>query len=291
MTTTNRFAGLTNTPPAAAPAPVQQPAAAAPVAHQQAPSQQHQSQAPARPAPSRPAYPGEGGIGDVPTDDGGGGSLPYANTFGNLTAGDHSFLVCVESITHWQDEPGAPLRPSLGLRVRVGPEAGREIGWDQTPPRNMSDAFTTRWKSTLLGAYHAGGWTYDPSADGSWPGWHRSNGSLVPPYADFFIEDVDGVSVPIMLAATIRVDAGYEGRPKVIAVRRHLIDGSLVQAPVPQKVTPWIAERHRWSGERKDITVKANDKRPGYVVQSVKLKWDQIPRGVGGMLTLKDCKQ
>lgn len=245
----------------------------------------------APPPPMRPPtqYPDEPGVGGPPPeDDGSGGRLPYADTFPNLTAGRHTFLCCVESITHWDGGP------ALGLRVRVGPDAGREFKWEQTPPRpalaDPEGKFATYWKRTLFNAYAAGGWTAEPSPARGWPGWPRSaSGSYIPPYVDFFVVEIDGVMVPVMLHVTVQVDAGYEARPKVVAVRHHTIDGALVQAPMPRKVTPWIAERHRWSGTRKDITVKAKDDRPASVVPSTALVWDQIPRGVGGMLTLKDC--
>lgn len=236
------------------------------------------------------AYPDEAGVGDAPVPgEGGGGQLPYASSFGPLPVGQHSFLCCVEAITHWD---GGPV---VSLRVRVGEDAGREFRWEQTPPRpalaEPEGKFATFWKRTLFGAYAAGGWTAEPDPERGWPGWPRTaSKSFIPPYVDFFVAELEGRVTPLMLAVTVQVDERYEDRPKVIAVRLHQINGNYVQAPMPRKVTPWIAERHRWSGVRKDITVKPTDKRDGYVVPSTEVAWDQIPRGHAGLLTLKDCK-
>lgn len=250
----------------------------------------------------RTAYPDEDGVGEQPpprsadglgdrlprSADGLEDRLPYASTFGPLKAGRHAFVCCVESIVHWADGP------SIGLRVRVGPDRGREIRWDQTPPRAAKEKpdgdFAAIWRRTIFGAYAAGGWTCEPNTETGWPGWPRArSGGYIPPYVDFFVVERDGVVVPVMLHVDVRVDAGYEARPKVVAIRLHKVSGELVQAPMPQKVTPWIAEHHRWTGTRKDISVKATDQRPAQVIPSVALKWDQVPLGLHGMKTLRDC--
>lgn len=241
-------------------------------------------------ATARAAYPDEDGVGDAPADDGI-DHLPYANTFEPLRAGNYTFLCCVEQITHWDSGP------SIVFRVRVGDDAGRELKWDQTPPhnKNLKQGFIDGWKRTLFGAYASGGWTAEPNPSTGWPGWAINKvGSLVPPYADFFVVNINDVSVPIMLAVKVQVQARTDHAtrstydPKIISVRKHLVDGALVQAPLPRKVTPWIAEMHRWRGERADITVKPSERRAGCVIPSVKVVYDQIERGFGGLLTLKD---
>jgi hypothetical protein len=249
--------------------------------------------APARPPappPQRHAYP-DAGVGEAPPPDPSGGDLPFANTFGNLTAGTHKLLCCVEAITHWR-----PSEPTVMFRVRVGPERGREIRWDQSPPpyaaKDPDGNAAVYWRRALFGAYAAGGWPSEPDKATGGQGWPRSQGgSYIPPYVDFFVVDVDGVSVPVMLEVTVRVDSGYEKYTKVVAVRQHMVDGVLVQAPMPRKVTPWVAQRHRWEGEQQDIVVKLSNAFPnGAVVPSVKVRFDQIPLGIGGLRGLKDCK-
>lgn len=217
--------------------------------------------------------------------------MPYASSFDNLRAGNYRFLCCVEQIAHWESGP------QLSLRVRVGDDAGREFKWDQSPPPycyegEKAEKSMLHWKRGIFGAYAAGGWTHDPNPATGWAGWPRNaSGNLVPPYVDFFVVELGGQVVPIMLMVTISVQAGYEKYPKILAVKQHLVDGSLVQAPMPRKVTPWIAERHRWEGTREDITIKPSDKYPqGSVVPSVKIRYDQLPLGVGGLKTLKDCR-
>lgn len=254
-----------------------------------APSTPPPSRAAAPPPAMRPpaAYPGDEGVGDIPADDGR-GRLLYADTFSDLAEGRYTFLCCVEGINHWDKDP------VIALRVRVGDDKGREFRWEQTPPfycrADPNGGAAVHWRRRLFEAYAAGGWTAQADESRGWPGWARNGQSYTPPYADFFVIEIDGRAVPVLLAVTVQVDKGYEGRPKIIAVRHHEVDGSLVQAPLPRKLTPWIAERHRWSGVRKDMTVKPTEKREGYVVPSTEPTWDQIPRGFGGLLTLKDCK-
>lgn len=253
-----------------------------------APVQQQASRPVITPPSRRAAYHDEG-VGEQPVDDGQGARLPYASTFSDHPAGTYTSLCAVEAITHW--EPG---RPSVHLRVRVGPEAGREYKWDQSMPppaaKDPAGGFATFWKRTLFGAYAAGGWTAEADPETGWEGWPRSQaGDYIPPYAEFFVVEIEGQSIPVLLEVKVQVDKGYESRPKIISVKRHIVDGSLVQAPMPRKLTPWIAEHHRWSGVRKDIEVKAKDDRAARRVESVEVKWDQFPRGFGGLLGLKDC--
>lgn len=275
----------------------QQQQAQAPAAAQ-AYTQYAQQQRPQQPAPQQhqtprivqpaPAYHGARDVDGwgAPTEEemaqsGGSGKLPRGDTFAPLTAGEYHFTGNVNSIIRWT------WGTVVQFRVQTGPDAGREVDWQQTPGDKMSGKGLAFWKATMINAYGAGGWTWDPNPANGWQGWYdtgKVGGDGQPvrvaPYDTFFVQIApDGLHVPIMLDFTVKVDAGYERFYKITSVRVHLINGEPVQAPMPRKVPEWIAEGHGWHGTSESLNGKAT---------VCALKWDQIPAGHCGMKTRRD---
>lgn len=189
----------------------------------------------------------QGGAGD------GGGRWGKSNEFGNLFAGDHEFVVHVNSIIRW--ESGVVVT----FRVIWGNDRGREIRWQQSPIKGSSDKAHEVWRKQFFTAYAAGGWTVAPDPQRKWNGWENSsrqgsNGKPLPlpPYDRFFVAPPltpGAPSVPLALVIDVRVDEGYEQYPKVLGVRPLLDErGVPAQAPIPRKVIDWIAQRNGWRG-------------------------------------------
>lgn len=227
----------------------------------------------------------------APTDDecggSGGGKLPRADSFAPLSAGEYDFDVSVNSIIQW--DWGTVVQ----FKVQTGPDAGRELDFQQTPPSGLTGADKAKalavWRRTIINAYAAMGLTWDPAADGSWPGWfdtgHRDNNGdpiRAAPYDIFFVRAApDGLRVPIMLKVHVSVQAGFEKFYKVTAIKVLMHDGKPVQAPMPRKVPHWIAEGHGWNGNPSSLNGKA---------EVIELDYKQIPLGHCGMPTLKDIR-
>lgn len=220
------------------------------------------------------------GFGAPDPSESGTGRLPRGDTFAPLTAGKYNFTGCVNSIIRWT------WGTVVQFRVQVGPDAGREVDWRQTPSDKQSGNGLARWKRTIMDAYGRGGWTYDPDGSG-WQGWYDT-GKLgadgkpikVAPYDTFFVQQApDGLHVPVMLDFHVSVQAGYEKLFEITSVKVHLINGEPVQAPMPRKVPEWIAEGHGWRGTSENLNGKAT---------VCALQWDQIPVGHCGMKTRKD---
>jgi hypothetical protein len=219
--------------------------------------------------------------------EGEGGKLPRADSFAPLTAGEYDFEVSVNSIIQW--DWGTVVQ----FRVQTGEDAGREIDFQQTPPSGLTGADKAKalavWRRTIINAYGAMGLTWDPAADGSWPGWFDTgardgNGDPIraAPYDIFFVRAApDGLRVPIMLTVHVSVQAGYEKFYKVTSIKVLLHDGAPVQAPMPRKVAGWIADGHGWNGKESSLNGKAS---------VVELDYKQIPLGHCGMATLKDIR-
>jgi hypothetical protein len=223
--------------------------------------------------------PGEG--------EGVGGKLPRADSFAPLTAGEYDFEVSVNSIIQW--DWGTVVQ----FRVQAGEDAGREIDFQQTPPSGLTGADKAKalavWRRTIINAYGAMGLTWDPAADGSWPGWFDTgardgNGDPIraAPYDIFFVRAApDGLRVPIMLTIHVSVQSGYEKFYKVTSIKVLLFDGAPVQAPMPRKGPGWIADGLAWNGTESSLNGKAS---------VVELDYKQIPLGHCGMATLKDIR-
>ena len=226
--------------------------------------------------------PDDDGIG-APEPGEGGGRLPRADTFSPLTAGEYDFTGSVNSIIRWS------WGTVVQFRVQVGMDGGRELDWQQTPGDKLSGKGLAFWKRTLIDAYAAGGWTWDPDPATGWTGWYdtgridaEGKPIRVAPYDTFFVQQApDGLHVPAMLDFHVSVQAGYEKFYKITSVKLHLVDGEPVQAPMPRKVPEWIAEGHGWRGTPESLNGKAN---------VVALQWDQIPPGHCGMKTRKDIR-
>lgn len=212
---------------------------------------------------------------------GGGGKLPRGDTFAPLTAGEYNFTGCVNSIIRWT------WGTVVQFRVQTGPDAGREVDWQQTPGDKQSGKGLAIWKAAIINAYGAGGWTWDQNPQTGWQGWYDtgkvgSDGQpiRVAPYDTFFVQRApDGLHVPVMLDFHVSVQANYERFFRVTSVKIHLINGQPVQAPMPRKVPEWIAEGHGWRGTSKNLNGKA---------QVCELQWDQIPDEHCGMKTRRD---
>lgn len=274
-----RFVGLSTTTATPSAAPVHAPAA-----------QSHHTPSIVRPASTPAPLAGRGGRAEgfgalAPGEgEGVGGSLPRADTFAPLTHGEYNFTGNVSSIIHWN------WGTVVQLRVLLGDHGGRQIDWQQTPSDKMTEKGLPFWQRTIINAYGAGGWTWDPASDGSWPGWYdtgsrdaRGEPIRAAPYDTFFVRQApDGLRVPILLDFHVSVDPEpYSKFIKITSVKPHLHNGQPVQAPLPQKVPGWIADGHGWLGTDESLNGKAD---------VVRLDYKQIPLGHCGMATIKDIR-
>lgn len=212
----------------------------------------------------------------------GGGRWGKSSDFGNLPAGDHEFVVHVNSIIRW--ESGVVVT----FRVIWGGERGREIRWQQSPIKGGSEKAHEVWRKQFFTAYATGGWTVAPDPSRKWNGWENSsrqgsNGKPLPlpPYDRFFVApplSQGAPATPLALIICVRVDEGYEQYPKVLDVRPLLDDrGVPAQAPIPRKVIDWIAQRNGWKG-MPDAALMASGKATKPVVL---LDNKQVPKAAG----------
>jgi hypothetical protein len=230
---------------------------------------------------------GNEGFSAPPPDEGGHSKLARADSFAPLTAGEYDFDVSVNSIIQW--DWGTVVQ----FKVQTGPDGGREIDFQQTPPSGLTGADKAKalavWRRTIINAYGTMGLTWDPAADGSWTGWavvgtDPNTGDLIraSPYDIFFVRAApDGMRVPIMLTVHVSVQSGYEKFYKVTSIKVLTFEGAPVQAPMPRKVPGWIADGHGWIGKDSSLNGKAD---------VVELDYKQIPLGHCGMPTLKDIR-
>lgn len=210
-----------------------------------------------------------------------------------LSPGDYTFLAYVRKAIMWgSGEVSVSFQAQDWDREanRPGPHHMRPVpdkwGWKQTIPPNVATDSPRykRWRSELVGAYTAGGWPED-----AWEKDPRTNGPVPPWYRFFVHECADGSHVPIMLAVVCNVPPPNREKgsglfcnvKKVVPV---IIEGALVQAPMPWEVTPDLAAFHKWKhGEVKQIVDKA-----GVFTQLVPLDKDQFAVGHLGMTSWKD---
>lgn len=249
-------------------------------------------QAPAARQSVNPNRGDDGFAAPSPGEGGGGGTGKKWDEFTTLTAGKYTFNACVGAISTLTTKTGTR-GTIVEWKVLGGDEAGRPIGWNQTPPPESSDARKAFWRGQIIKAFSAGGWTWDENAETGWPGWPKvcdrdgnpckdANGKDIKatPWDTFFVEHcADGIYVPVCFEIEVSVNAGHEKYPDVTAVRRILDDsGRPVQAPMPRKVPEWLASEYNWYGE--SAIVAGNP--------AVNLDWKQIPLRHAGLATYKD---
>lgn len=243
----------------------------------------------------QPANPNRGDDGfsaPLPGEVGSGGGGKKWDEFLPLAAGKYTFNACVGDISTLTSKSGQR-GTIVEWKVLGGDEAGRPIGWNQTPIPGASDASKAFWRVRIIKAFEAGGWTWDANAETGWPGWPEvcdSNGTpriddkgmpiKATPWDTFFVEHcADGIYVPVCFEIEVTVDPNYQKYPKITAVRRILDEsGRPVQAHMPRRVPEWLANEYKWDGER--IMVAGNP--------AVKLDWKQIPLKHAGLSTYKD---
>lgn len=208
---------------------------------------------------------------------------PRNDSFGNLPAGYHKFIVSVNDIIPWH------FGDVVAFRVEFGPDRGRQIDWAQSEGTDKDgNAWSAKrasvWRSQLFGAYAAGGWTLEPNPATGWPGWPKNKaGASLPPYDAIFVHEcADKVLVPVLLAIEVQVDADYEKYPKVLRVSHYLIDGTPVQAPMPRRTPPWLARQYKWVAADDVISTGS-----GHVVKVAKPDYKQVPLGHGGLKTYR----
>lgn len=250
------------------------------------------------PTPAASAYQGPRVIANAARESEGFGAPPPGESGGSgsgkgyeyfrdnpLPAGSYTFIACVGDICRLVTKTGHA-STLVEWKVLSGDEAGRPIGWNQSPAPNASDKARAFWQRTFIAAYAAGGWTWDPDQTTGWPGWAEldrkdANGNpvKVAPMDLFFVEQcADGVVVPICLEIRVVVDQGYEQYPKTVSVKRYLdTNGRPVQAPMPRRVPQWLAQQHGWIGEAIVLGGAPHSK----------LHWKQIPLGHAGLSTYK----
>lgn len=212
------------------------------------------------------------------------GSDPYPryDSFGPWPSGRSVYLCSVQKIVKW------PFGTMVSFRVEVGAERGRTFDWRQTEPANADNAARAKWRSNFFGAYAAGGWTLEPSTDGTWPGWEKNRAEVpVPPYDQFFIHRApDGVLVPVIIKVDTWTGDKADATPFVNAVSHWVPDGHTnpIQAPMPYHLPTWLAEANRWQYTPDVIKTKAG------AIEVAKVDYKQIPFGHGGLKTLRDMK-
>jgi len=223
-------------------------------------------------------------------EEGGGGfTRKRYDEYSKLVTGKYVFLACVNQIVRWESGVSQSLKVlSPGSDPICIEHNERQIEWQQSPPRGMSDGFNFYWRKKFIGAYAAGGWTVEPNETG-WEGWQASNhlGASgqplpLPPYDRYFVVHAEGLWIPTVLEVTVEVDAPpHDKYPKVTAVKPLEVDGRRVQAPMPWRVIDWIGEQLNWYG-----TVEAVNKATKPVV---KLDYKQLEQGAGGLMWWRDA--
>jgi len=238
---------------------------------------------------------GDDGFGAPPPGEGGTGNGKKWDEFTPLPAGNYTFIACVGDISTLTSKTTGQRGTVVEWKVLTGDEAGRPLSWNQAPAPGASEKAVAFWQRQLIGAYTAGGWSWDANPETGWSGWPeicdntgaplmdaRGNPRKAAPWDTFFVEVcADGITVPVCFEIKVTIDAGYEQYPKVTSVKRILDNaGRPVQAPMPRRVPAWLAEMHRWDGER--VTISGNP--------AVKLDWKQIPLKHAGLSTYKDLQ-
>lgn len=272
----------------------QQPAASGWGAPQRAPAQQP----PAMPAmrglpPANPA---------IDTSGSGGGAYREKRKRDDewddapLKLGDSEFDVVVSDVTWWYSgatitfrvhawdrDAGHPvnyIRPD-GVRDT---HHGRPIKWEQffgLNPTTYEKAYAF-WRRDIVQAYEDCGWPED-----RWP--KDGNGSSAPPWHLFFIHDApDGARLPIMLRVRVNVYEDKQGKRRVSVKSVRPLAGP-VQAPLPFRVPPVLAEYHRWKVAKRDcFTVPGRGDMPSYNVDFVAPDNEQFALGHLGMCHYKE---
>lgn len=209
-----------------------------------------------------------------------------------LAAGVHHLVAHVTEILEWGPD-GAVVK----FRCVDWPQGqrfsnenhGRPLRWEQLPSERVTSDpnLYSYWRADLVRCYQGCGWPEEkwskgqPLPDGS--------GTIVPPYDVFFVHQVGQRSVPVMLRLTVEVWAGQERWPKFRKVA--LLEGP-VQAPLPRRVTPAIADLHKWRVEKRTlISCPASDRRgtPAFEVDVAVLDKDALAVPVvSGMRTWRD---
>ena len=268
-----------------------------------------QTQQPAAPTPSRPAMPAMGG-GLPPAnpniDTSGPAGGPYREKRKKddewedapLPVGEHEFDANVSDVTWWRDGVSVTLRVNAwdpkagnnGLPINYIRRDGvrdthhnRPIKWENffASPAANEKAYAFR-RRDLVQAYTDCGWPED-----QWP--KDAKGNPAPPWHLFFVHQApDGTAVPVMLRVKVRAYDDKNGVRRVSVVSVHHLQGP-VQAPMPFRIPPALAEFHRWKVAKRDsFTVPARNGMPSYNVDYVAPDNNSIALGHLGMRHYKE---
>lgn len=216
----------------------------------------------------------------------GGTAYPRGDSFAPLEAGEYDFLVSINKVVPWH------FGTRLTLRVEYGEHRGRQVEWEQSPPQKLTSSEALAiWRSTLFGAYAAGGWPLEADDATGWPGWKKVPSGNVPPYYLVGVHEApDEAHVPVLLRVHVSVRAGYEKFHRVTSVRQYLDgSGNPVQAPLPYAVPEWMQKMHKWQGTREDLVIKSGEN-AGRTIPLIKLQFDQFKVGHCKMTTWRDLK-
>lgn len=250
---------------------------------------------PQAPYPARkPPIPS--GIGIAPrapdeTDDddtGGGWSQPPP-----LAAGDYTFYAHVSEVIQWPQGPSVTfkvLAQLLNGSIVKGPGiTGRDLRWDQTPPKFAavvgSDHYK-RWRRDLVRNYAGLGMPDLPNAQTGWAGWAPDEGgAIVPPFYEFFADTIGNFRIPVVLRIEVKVDLGYEQYPKIRTMAFETrtdanLAASYIAAPMPRKLSDWIGAYLGWSGDIKQISIGKGEHTGAIVPVMEKLTAVPLPAGM-----------
>ena len=249
---------------------------------------QQPQQQPAAQTPSRPAMPAMGGglppaNPNIDTSQRGGGNFRTKRTREDewddapLKLGESEFDAVVSDITWWRD--GVSVKFSVHAWDREGGHPsnytrsdgvtdthhGRPIKWENffaLDPSAYEKAYAF-WRRDLVQAYTDCGWPED-----QWPKDAKNNPA--PPWHLFFVHQApDGTAVPVMLRVKVRAYDDKNGNRRVSVVSVRHLQGP-VQAPMPFRIPPALAEYHRWKVAKRDsFTVPARNGMPSYNVDYV----------------------
>jgi len=143
---------------------------------------------------------------------------------------------------------------------RSGPHHGRPLRFDQQPRRSLAERL--RDPADEKAARQYGNWRHDivtAYTDCGFPeeSWQRDDVGPVPPWDRFFVQQVGGLVIPVMLRVKVRAwsmksetryvhDRAFHGLDvKSITVVRDG-GGRPFQAMLPREVPPGVAQMHRW---------------------------------------------
>jgi hypothetical protein len=190
--------------------------------------------------------------------------------------------------------------PNIGAKGGYGPHHQRPIDWDHSRPdlvaklRTATHAANSEckcdgckayrglqyWRAEMVGAYAAAG-----IAEAQFP--MLNGNAVIPWWSLFFHQCPDGVMVPVMLSATIAVQAGRQRFPTIRAIRRiESENGKPVQAPMPYAVPPYFAADMRWTIAEEKVWGKSD----GFngTAQVAILDRNAVPLGHCNLPTYKD---